>query len=344
MSDQPEMESMTEYEAAEGIEALLGEPDEVTEEVTDVAEEATDVAEEATTAEDAEEEAEEAEPDEDSEEPGSIETLSELAEALELPIEEVMANLKTSVKVNGEEQEVTLKEAFDGYQKDADYRQKTQELADNRRGFEQQAQQAQQVIENQNLQIGAMLQHMQQMVVPQLDQAQMEYLRDTDPAQYVIAKNDHAEKSQQFQQLMAASQNQLQQVRGNMQYQSQAQKAEMMARAAEELPTRVPDWGAERKQAIDQYLTSDHYGYNEAELAMINDPRLVELANKAFLYDQGQQAADVVTKKVKTLPKIQSSAAKLNKPKGSSLKKAQQRLKKSGSLDDAAAGISELLF
>lgn len=348
--DQPAMESLNETQAAEGIESLLGDdtideiiPEETATETEATEDEAQDEPEEASEdAENTEEEEAEEEPAEDTEEPDPIETLAELAEALELSPEEVMTTLKTTVKVQGEDVEVTLKEAFDGYQKDADYRQKTQELSTNRQQFENELGQARQVLENQYQQAGFILRQVEQMVVPQIDQATLDYYKETDPSQYLILKNEREEKAQQFQQLTAAAQQNFNQVAAQRQQQSQAQLAQVMARGAEELPARIPDWSPETKAAIDSYLTSENYGYTPDQLGQISDPRLVELAYKAYQFDQIGKEAGVVTKKVKTLPKIQKPSASVKKPKGSNLKKAKARLGKSGSLDDAAKGIEQL--
>jgi hypothetical protein len=64
-----------------------------------------------------------------------------------------------------------------------------------------------------------------------------------------------------------------------------------------------------------------------------------------MLYDQQAKKADIVTKKVKTLPKVQpkGSQAKVS-PKSDALKKARSRLKQTGSLDDAASAVEQLLF
>lgn len=347
--DQPAMESMNTRQAADAIEAMLGDAPEAeqveetpeTEEVEEVEEvEASDAEEE-----EGEETAESEEVEDSDEEQGSIETLSELAEALDLPLEEVMANLKTTVKVNGEEQTVTLKEAFDGYQKDADYRNKTTELAEKRRQFEQAEQQRLGILEQEYQRVGYLVGQLENMVVPQMDANQLDYLKQTDPSQYLIAKQEIDEKRRMVESLKNEASQKLQQLEQIRSVQQQQQMKQILEQAVQELPTRVPSWGKETKQAIDEYLTSDHYGYSDAELASVMDPRLVELAWKAWQFDQGKAKADTVKKKVKTLPKVQSPAKQASKVavKNSKLKAAQSKLKSTGSYKDAASLIEQLL-
>ncbi len=60
-------------------------------------------------------------------------TLNGLAEAMGMDAKELSAALKAMVKVNGEDREVTLSEALNGYQRLEDYRIKTAELAESRK-------------------------------------------------------------------------------------------------------------------------------------------------------------------------------------------------------------------
>lgn len=55
---------------------------------------------------------------------------------------------KVVVKVDGEEREITVKEALEGYQRREDYTRKTQELSEARQAFEQEIQQYAEVLEN----------------------------------------------------------------------------------------------------------------------------------------------------------------------------------------------------
>jgi hypothetical protein len=348
--DQPTgIQPMNTSEAESAIEGLLSDDVETEAEVEVEPVEETGQVEESEEAK-VTEESEEAEEQETTEEVSeeqeqdSIETLADLAEALELPLEEVMANLKTTVKVNGEELPVTLKEAFDGYQKDADYRNKTGELATQKREFEQASQQARQQLEEQLLQFGHFIQNAEQMFVPALDQAQMEQLKQTDPQRYLIAKHEHDERVGQVQQLKELAASEYAKNQQALQEQQSTASAEYVEKAREELLTRIPEWNGELKTSVDNYLMGESYGYSAEELSHVVDPRLVEMAHKAMLYDKSKTEAKVVTKKVKTLPKIQPKAPQGKvSPKSDAISKAKARLKKSGSIDDAAALLEQLL-
>jgi len=343
MADQPEMESHTTASAADAIEALLSPVEDAPQAKPDAGDENQDVEDDSESTE-TEETAESEETDDSDEEQGSIETLSQLAEALELPLEEVMANLKTTVKVNGEELTVTLKEAFDGYQKDADYRHKTTALAEERKSFTEQAAQVKQQLGQEFAQAGFLMQQLEAYVVPKLDQQQLEYLKQTDPAQYVVVKQDYAERAQAFNQMKQAAAGNFQKLQQEMTAARAHQMQEVLQKAATELPTRLGKWDGEVKKTIDDYLTSDRYGYTPEELAQVVDPRLVELAWKASQYDQMKSKGAEVKEKVKTLPKIQpAKKTTAVAAKKTNLQKATARLSKSGHHRDAASAIEYLL-
>ena len=288
---QPDLEPMNTTEAEQAIEGFLeensliegGEVEIEGKSEKEEPEADDERSEESPKKEEPEESEEGSESEDDDEEQSSIETLSELAEALDIPIEEVMATLKTNVKVNGEEITVTLGEAFDGYQKDTDYRQKTAELSTQRRTHEEQVAGARQEIETQLIQVGQLMQALEQAVAPQADQAELNYLKQTDPQAYLIATQEHQERVNQFNQLRQQAANQFQQNKQQLSSQGQAQRQEMLTRASEDLQTRIPDWGTEVKQSLDNYLMGDTYGYTNEELSEVMDPRLIEIAHKARL-------------------------------------------------------------
>ena len=368
--DQPDqgIQPMSQSEAATEIENLLtddggeveaqAETEEVSTESTDESvEETTEETTAETTEEETEDEPDETEESEESEdeeaekeevseeqEQDSIETLADLAEALDTPLEEVLANLKTTVKVNGEELSVTLQEALAGYQKDAYFRQETGELAEEKRSFQTASTEARQQIEEQMIQLGQYIESAEQMFVQPPDESLMEHLKQTDPQRYLLAKSEYEEKTSQLNQLKRAAADQYVQNKTALDQQNQEARNQQFEKAGEELHRRIPDWDGKLKTSVDDYLTGEAYGYSAVELSHVDDPRLVQLAHKAMLYDKSQEAAKVVTKKVKTLPKVQPKApqGKIS-PKSNAMAQAKARLKKSGSMEDAAALVEQLL-
>jgi hypothetical protein len=82
------------------------------------------------------------EPDDEDEE------VDEEADEAETVDEPELYDSKVVVKVDGEEREITVKEAIEGYQRREDYTRKTQELSESRQAFEEEIQQFAETLEN----------------------------------------------------------------------------------------------------------------------------------------------------------------------------------------------------
>ena len=363
---QPAMEPMTSGQAEEAIANILGAESSAEQEAPqgetrdaeqdnptgNLSGESDDSETEDST--DSDDESEGGEPDEESEESQEIstddeeqkpiETLAELSEALELPVEELMATLKTTVKVNGENLTVTLKEAFDGYQKDIDYRRKTESHAREREAFEAESETIKQALAQQRAALAQVFQQARNEFIQPLSQEKLEYLKENDPQQYLLHNFDQQQREQRFNQFLQTIDQQQREFEQGESQRKLSEHSKLIEKARAELNNRIPDWNDNLKKEIDQYLTGESYGFSNEEIAQVADPRVVEIINKARLFDENQKKASVVTKKVKTLPKMQSKAP-LSKPTGKDeiFGKLKTRLKKTGSLDDAAAALSQLM-
>lgn len=344
---QPEMEPMGVSEAADQIESLIGDMDlgeefeEAPEESEQDQDETADNQEdepEAEESEDGEEEgSEDAEPD-DSEETQGFETIDELAEALEVPIEELLDTLQGKVKIDGQEQLVTLKEAMLGYQKDADYRQKTAELAENRKAFETQQQQLVQHTESQLMQLGQFVQQAEQLLAGEMNSEQMEQLRTANPAEWTARRAEYAERLNGIQQIKQQAANQYSQAQQQQQAQTAEQMQSMLQKEQAALSDKLPNLD---RASLNTYLKGD-LGYTDSELSQVYDHRLVVMAEKARLYDQQAKQGKVAKKKIKQLPKLQKPARQV-KAKATGMDKAKSRFRKTNDVKDAAAVIENLL-
>lgn len=216
----------------------------------------------------------------------------------------------------------------------ADYTRKTQEVAEQRKQVEESWQQLQQQA---NLQQQNLAEYAQLMALDtQLQQFQnvdWNALYDSDPAEFVKIKEARRDILDQ--------RNGLANKIGSIQQQHMAQQQQNFAKAVEEgnkiLQRDIPNWSGELAKTLNQYGV-DKLGFSVEELGSVIDPRVVKALHKAYLYDQLKAGKTVTDKKVANLPKV-------SKPGGPAQKTVAQQqdaalrknLKKSGSLDDAAA-------
>jgi hypothetical protein len=266
---------------------------------------------------------EETEQEEETEEP-QVEEVEEDAEVEEPKVR------RLRVKLDGQETELPEDEVVAGYQRQADYTRKTQEVAEQRKAVEQERQAAAQerAVYAQRLQ-----QLAQELAPPAVN---WEALKD-DP----FAFNDALTKEWARQQKATQVRAELERVHQQQMHEEHQARARQLAEGAERLAKLIPEYADDAKRpavqaAIRNYAQS--IGFSAEELAEASDHRAVVVLNKARLYD------DLLARAAKVKPAVVSAA----KPGVSRVpvdvrKKAMDRLKQSGSDADALAALKTLL-
>jgi hypothetical protein len=336
---QPTAEPLPELPGSvrEAQEALLGlmesaEEKPETEEAQPTEEEESKPEEEDESFEEEPEEGEEGGEDDELEEADEDETTEE-------PEETVLF----TVKVNGEDTEVTEEELIRGYSRQSDYTRKTQELAEERRNIE--AAEAQYQSE-----LVAMQQERQQYVeaVSQTIQNSMaglqQYsdidwpaLKEQDPIEYITKRDEYRE----IQENVRANQHRLQIEQQKHSAEQKQERDYMLHEEHGKLLEKMPEWGepAEQKRlakelrdyALDQ-------GFSQEEISSLVDHRSLFVLSKALRYD-ALQKADVKSKKVKKVPRVVRSGKGVGAKGNTKSKRAAQmkRLQNSGHIKDASA-------
>ena len=332
MSDQ-----VAEQSPQSRLEAMLGDsiqedvkeqpvPEQPTEEPQEEAEVPTDETSEDTDVEPTEEPDDQAEEEEQSEE------------------DEVPAILK--LKVNGEEVEKPLEEVVALAQQGLDYTQKTQQVAEQRKELEAYA-------ESIKAQEQAFQEQMQLNNVLIEDVAKITAL-DQQLNQYAnvnwqqLSDSDFVEAQKLF-----FTYNQLQQERSSLVSQFEAKKqqvvqkqtqlmAEKIAKGKEILAKEIPNWSPETNQAL--LSTGKDYGFSDAELNSIVDPRHVKVLHDAMQWRKLQQKDSIVKKKVSSAKPVVKPGAKDTKAEANSAhRQLRDQLRKTGKSDMAAKLIENML-
>ena len=228
------------------------------------------------------------------------------------------------VKVDGEEYDVNIEELKKNYQLEKSAQKRLQDAAEQRKNLsskeaslEQERQKYEQV-----LQVYA-----QQLAQPQqaMSQEQLAQLKADDP----IAYNTYLVEEQQRQSKLQA-----------IQQEQQVLRSQQLAKQADLLLDLIPSWrdqgvAAKEKGELVGYLRNQ--GFSTDDINNATDARIVNMARKAQLYDNLQNKATVVKKKVVTAPKM----VKAGQPKprtnvqDKARKDAWAKLKKTNSRDAA---------
>ena len=234
------------------------------------------------------------------------------------------------VKINGKEERWTLDQLKQSAAGQGYINQKMQENAALEKHYKEQAQ----ALAQQQQQVLAMYQQAQQGGL-QAPTPPSKELFDQDPIGYMEAKLTYDEAK-------AAHDQQLYQLQGMQQQQAQQQQAARQAYLAEQaevLKQYIPEIADPKKGEMLKTEIMDtgmHYGFTPEEMAGVSDARYVRALNDARKYRQlvankqkSQSKADGVR------PVVKAGAKKRPDGQAATRKKAQQRLQKTGSIDDA---------
>jgi len=252
----------------------------------------------------------------------------------ETPTETVQAY---TVKVDGEEFEVTLDELRDGYQRQADYTRKSQSLAEQRKAYEANLQ----AVQNERQQYAQVLDQMSQnqnYELQRFENIDWKELKDDDPMEYMEKRLEYQEAKDKVTQLnneRARVQQQSQQEFNEIVTQKVQQEAELLAKALPE----YSEPGSTLKTDLRNYALN--LGFPANEIDSITDHRVVLVLHKAMMQDNAARGV----KKVKVAPKVVKSGTP--QTKSQRVKKVAQvkreRLSKTGHAKDAADVFLDLI-
>ena len=279
----------------------------------------------------------------ETEEEATEESPDDQAEDEEQSEDEVPAILK--LKVNGEEVEKPIDEVVALAQQGLDYTQKTQQVAEQRKELEEYAQSIKaqeevfkQEVELQNVLINEVAQ------ITALDQKLAAY-QNVNWQQ--LSDNDFVEAQKLF-----FTYNQLQQDRNQLVSQFEAKKQEVVqkqtqllsekiAKGKEVLAKEIPNWSPETNQAL--LSTGKDYGFTDAELNAIVDPRHVKVLHDAMQWRKLQQNSTVKNKISNAKPVVKPGAKDSKTEATSNHRKLRESLRKTGKSDMAAKLIENML-
>lgn len=334
MSDQPTMES-----PQSRLEAMLGdisnEPprvdeDQPQEEQEELSAEPELEGEEVEEPEDEETEDDEPDAEADEEEDSDEEQTAEVVK----------------LKVNGEEVEKPLDEVVALAQQGLDYTQKTQQVAEQRKELEALQEQlngaTKQFQEQQQLN-SILIEDVAKITA--LDQQLAQY-QDVDWQK--LSDSDFVEAQKLFFQY-----NQLQQQRTDAvsQFESKRQEAltkqqqlvaDQVKKGKEQLAKEIPNWSQQTTQEV--ISTGKEYGFTDAELNSIIDPRHVKVLHDAMQWRKLKSKDSVTKKKVASAKPVVKPGSKDQKQVATaSAKKMRDQLRKTGSSEVASKLIENLL-
>lgn len=247
-----------------------------------------------------------------------------------------------TVKAAGEEVEVTLDEALKGYQRMADYTQKTQELSAEKKQFEQEKQNFQaQAAETAQLRDNYVAQISDLEKVLQADIGQEP---DWQKAFETLDAKQYAELVRQW----SAKKENLTKVQSEKSRLQEEQRRDYVQRYSAHLKneesqmlTKIPEWvdpkvrEAERLE-LHKYAM-ERFGFTEQEINNASDHRMVMALRDSWQLSKIRKNTPEAKKKVRKAPKMATAGVPTSKReiKGKQYRQRLKKLEQSGSIQDA---------
>lgn len=264
----------------------------------------------------------------------TVETTDEVAEGTDQSAEGTTDETENlaDVEIDGEVLKVHPK-VKDAVMRHKDYTQKTMALADERKVFQAERQTA------------ALQEAFQKEIAPdstalskleaQIDQFKQLNWAEMDTDQIVRARQALDGIKEQRDELKATIDGKRQEFLTNY----SRSREQLLNQGAEYLKKTIPAWGESAQRESAQAALG--VGFTKEEVSNFMDPRAVQLAWKAAQWDKLQSSKPSVTQKVKTAPPVSKpgSAATTESTTSKVYADARNRLKKSGSQQDAIAAL-----
>jgi hypothetical protein len=242
-----------------------------------------------------------------------------------------------TVKVAGQEFNVTLDELRNGYSRDADYRRKTEDLAYDKKQFQTESEKQRQDYSTKLSELNQMMSVAQQQLNAEINSADLEKLYEEDPTEAARIEHRLKKKQEKLNQAMQKTQSeQKKQFDGFLQDQQR--------KLVQKMPEfSNPEKASQLKTSMKSTLNS--YGFNDQEIAQVYDHRIVMLVNDAMKFRSMQKAKPNMAKKISKPGKVFSSGVKQSKADINlkTRKDKLSRLRKSGSTKDAASIFLDMI-
>ena len=246
-----------------------------------------------------------------------------------------------TVKVNGKEIDVTLDEALKGYQREADYTQKTQQLAEQRKEFEAEKSKTgelQTAYMNSLQQLGQNLDILSKQTENQLgEEPDWKKAYETmDAKEYTLLVQNWQQRKENLQKIQTEQQRvaQEQQIEGEkIMRQHLTQQSDLMLQ-------KLPQWkeasvrDKERAELIEYAKT---LGYTDEEVANASDHRAIVALYNSMKFEKLNSKTPEVKRKVRKAPKMAKSGVPRSKNEVSQRRRSQlrERHAKEGSVASA---------
>ena len=244
-----------------------------------------------------------------------------------------------SVKVDGQEAQVTLDDLKQGYSGQKYVQQGMQDVANKRK----EAEDVYTALNNERQQMAELYQSLQNGGLAHPPEKPTKELFDADPIGYMKENLEYEEKKGAYDNQMA----QLQQVSQQNSEASQNARQAYLQEQMQILQKEIPEFADTKKagKLKDQLVSvgSNYYGYSNDEISNITDARAIKVLNDAMKYQDiisGKTKAKVKTQSAR--PVLKPGAKKTAMPNAKIRSRQKAKLRETGRIDDAIGLITNV--
>lgn len=249
-----------------------------------------------------------------------------------------------TVKIDG--REVPIAEIKRGFLRQQDYTRKTQELAQVRGGLEQHAQR----LQASEAELGKILDIAVNLVKARMPQPPDRAMIDTDPVGFLHHQEAYKAAMAEVEQIMQAQAHvgkRSQAETEQRQRQSQEQFQQALAAETEAMREKIPElFDAKGRDTFMREAREygDRVGLKEADILGIQDHRALLVLKDAIAYRKLLAAKPAAVERAKTAPPIPPATRQAQGTRQSPIARATERLRRTGSVEDAAASLDDSWF
>ncbi len=242
-----------------------------------------------------------------------------------------------TVTIDGTDLSVNLEELIQGYQRNADYTRKTQELAQERNQSSEFVERSKKDVEAKLTKLNELNNAAQAQLQQEYAEVDFEKLYEEDPVE--AARLEHKMRKKHEQLAQVSQQTQELQAQEFNKYLGEQQK--LLSQKVPELMDEQK--GPRFKQQMRDYL--GNIGFNDNEINSVYDHRYVMLVKDAMNYRNLQKAKPGIKKKVANAPKVVKGGVAKSKGQVNAEARRQQlsKLRKTGQVRDAAKFFRNLI-
>ena len=270
------------------------------------------------------------------------ETLTEFAEAVGVDPKDFVQGIVDTVKVNGQEVQVSIADLREAYASKSERDRLGVTLAEERKAAEAESQQRRDEWTNRLQQADTFLHVASSLLDMGPSEQELAQLAQTDEIKYLKARADRDQKIQQIQAVAAHRQ--------ELVKKAQQEQQEETAKVRKQQQDGLMDWKPElqdagKLSAFENRMRTglkSHYSYTDDEINSFFssfDLRNLKVLDDAMRYREMKMQERPVRQRLKTLPKLSKPGQKRSDAQLASdkVQSARNRLKSSGSVDDARA-------